>query len=279
MPVFLLTVVGGYLLLSLYFTYAVHRIPRRPVEDPPDWGTVRDVRIPARDGGFLELWRVDPEGPCRGVVVLAHGWGRNRARMVARARIFGKLGFATVMHSARDHGGSSRLKLVNAFRFAEDVETVIDWVGEPVLLYGHSAGAAGAIIAASRHPEKIRLLFLEGCYARTKESLRRLYRNYNRLFGLIFGNTVVLMMDMLYGFRMDSINPIDLAPKIDCPVLVIHGEKDQNFPLQDARRLQGAFPAGNAELFVATGADHSSASLDSAFPDALAAFIDTHLNP
>lgn len=277
MAVFLLTSLGIYLVLSLYFTYAVHRIPRRPVHDPPDWGTAKDLRIPACDGGFLELWRVEPGGPCRGVVVLAHGWGRNRDRMVARARIFAKLGFATVLHSARDHGKSSTSRLMSAFRFAEDVETVIRWVGEPVLLYGHSAGAAGAVIAASRCPDQIRLLFLEGCYARTKEALRRLYRSYNRFFGLFFGPTVVMLMDVFYGFKMDAISPVRLAPGIDRPVLIIHGEKDQNFPLENARRLQRSFPPGRAELFVAAGADHSSASRDPAFQKTLASFVDRHL--
>ncbi len=277
MAAYLLTALGGYLLLSAYFTYAVHRIPRRPVDDRPDWGRVRDVHIPARDGGFLEVWRVEPDGPSRGTVVLAHGWGRNRGRMVERARLFGRMGFTTVLHSARDHGNSSPLKLMNALRFAEDVEAVLDWVGEPVLLYGHSAGAAGAIIAAGRNLDKIRLLFLEGCYARTKEALGRLYRSYNPLFGVLFGYTVVRMMDVLYGFRMDRISPERLAPGIDRPVLLIHGEKDQNFPVEDARRLQQSFPPGRAELFVAPGADHSSASLDPAFPDVLSAFVDAHI--
>ncbi len=278
MAAYLLTALGGYLLLSACFTYAVHRIPRRPVDDRPDWGRVQDVRIPTHDGGFLEVWRVEPAGPSRGTVVLAHGWGRNRGRMVARARLFGRMGFTTVLHSARDHGNSSPLKLMNAFRFAEDVEAVLAWVGMPVLLYGHSAGAAGAVIAAARNPEHIRLLFLEGCYARTKEALARLYRSYNPVFGILFGYTVVAMMDVLYGFRMDRISPERLAPGIDRPVLLIHGEKDQNFPVADARRLQRSFPSGRAELFVAPGADHSSASLDPAFPGVLAAFVDAHLD-
>lgn len=277
MAVFFSTAFVAYLVLSIFFTYVVHRIPRRPVYDPPDWGIVKDVRIPACDGGHLELWRVEPEGACRGVVVLAHGWGRNRDRMVARARIFAKMGFSTVMHSARDHGKSSALRLMNPFRFAEDVETVIKWVGEPVLLYGHSAGAAGAIIAASRCQDQIILLFLEGCYASTKEALRRLYRSYNRFFGLFFGPTVVVLMDAFYGFRMDATSPVRLAPGIDRPVLIIHGEKDQNFPLENARRLKESFPAGQAEIFVAEGADHSSASLDPAFVQTMASFIDEHL--
>jgi len=269
--------VFAYLLLTLFFTYIVHQIPRAPVKDIPDWGQIIDIRIPAAGGGSLEVWRIEPDGRSRGIVLLAHGWSRNRDRMVSRARIFAEMGFTTVMHSARDHGGSTRHPFMNAFRFAEDIEAVLEWIDEPVLLYGHSAGAAGAIIAASQHPELIRLLFLEGCYARTKEALRSLYRNTNRLFGIIFAPAVVCCMDIFYKFRMDRVSPARLAPDLDLPVLIIHGDKDQNFPLHHARRLRDSFPKGRAELFVAEGADHSGSSAAPEYPIAIRSFIDRHL--
>jgi pimeloyl-ACP methyl ester carboxylesterase len=266
-----------YLLLSLYFTYLVHEIPRRPVKEAPDWGRVIDTRIPTADGGTIEVWRVEPEGPSRGIVVFVHGWSRNRDRMVPRARLFGEMGFTTVMHSARDHGGSTRHRFMNAFRFAEDLEAVIKWVNEPVLLYGHSAGAAAAVISASRSPNLIRILFLEACYAKTKEALQSLYRNYNRYFGLIFAPMVILLMDIFYRFKLDNVSPVRLAPKIDIPVLIVHGEKDQNFPLHHAWRVRDSFPAARAELFVAMGSDHSSSSLTPQYPIAIRAFLDRHL--
>ena len=104
----LIAIMAVYLLLTLFFTYLVHQIPREPLKEPPDWGQVTDTRIPAADGGELEVWRVEPEGESKGLVLLAHGWSRNRDRMVPRARIFGQMGFTTVIHSVRDHGRSSR---------------------------------------------------------------------------------------------------------------------------------------------------------------------------
>ena len=153
-------IIAFYLLLTLLLSFIVQRIPRNAIKDEPDWGRVMDTRIPAVDGGSLEVWRVEPEGESCGIVVFAHGWGRNRDRMVYRARLFAELGFTTVMHSARDHGGSSKSRAVTALKFAEDIEAVLRWINEPVSLYGHSAGAAGAIIAAHRNPEKIKRLFL-----------------------------------------------------------------------------------------------------------------------
>lgn len=273
----LIVSVAVYLLLTLFLTYLVHQIPRRPVQDRPDWGRVRDIQIPTVDGGSLEAWIVEPGNPSRGTVLLAHGWSRNRDRMTARARIFGKLGFKTVMHSARDHGNSTPNRTMNAFRFAEDIEAVLHWLDEPVLLYGHSAGAAGAILAAARHPDRVRLLFLEGCYARTKEGLRSLYRGVNSVFGLLFGHMIVLWMDIYYRFKMDAISPVRLAQTINVPVLIIHGENDQNFPLHYAWRLRDGFPAGKAELFVAKESNHSNSSLDPRYAGAIGSFVSRHV--
>ena len=273
-------IVGGcvsYLLVTLYFTYLVHQLPRKPVHEIPDWGKVLDTRIPAKDGGSLEVWRVEPKGRSRGIVIVSHGWSRNRDRMVGRAKIFGKMGFTTVIHSARDHGNSSPYRFMNAPRFAEDIEAVLHWVNEPVLLYGHSAGAAAAVIAAHRNPDTIKLLFLESCYANTKEALLSLYRNYNRFFGILFAPMVLFWMEVFYKNGLDSISPINLAPGIDVPVLIIHGERDQDFPLNHAWRLRDSFSAGQAELFVARNSDHSSASLTPEYPDALSAFVRRHL--
>jgi pimeloyl-ACP methyl ester carboxylesterase len=273
MIIYIIILVAVYLAVTLFFTYVVLQVPRQPVQDNPDWGRLTDTRIPAAGSGELEVWRIEPEGPSRGIVVLAHGWSRNRDRMVKRARLFGEMGFTTVIHSARDHGRSSRHHFMNAVKFAEDIEAVLSWVGEPVLLYGHSAGAAGAIIAASRNPGHISLLFLEGCYARTKEALRSLYRNYNLIFGILFGPMIVLWMDIFYRFRMDQVSPARLAPQLNIPVLIIHGEKDRNFPLHHAWRLRDSFPAGRAFLFVAKAADHSSSSLTPEYPAAIQAFL------
>lgn len=258
----------------------VHRWPRKAIDERPDWGRCTDTFLPAVDGGYLEVWRVDPAGPSKGgpskgVVVLAHGWSRNRGRMVRRARLFGELGYTTVLHSARDHGGSSRHPLMNALRFAEDIEAVLDWVGGPVLLYGHSAGSAGAILAAHRRQAKIRALFLEASYADTETALMSLYRWVHPLFGKFCGPVILATLGLLYGReRLRRLSPERLAPEMDLPVMLIHGARDRRFPLAYAQQLKAAFVNGNARLFVAPEAGHSDSSLDPAYPAAVKAFVE-----
>jgi len=266
----------GYIIVTLYLTYLVHQIPRKPVSEKPDWGRITDVKIPAVDGGFLEVWRIEPEGQSKGIVVFAHGWGRNRDRMVPRARMFGEWGFTTVIHSARDHGGSSSCKLMNAMKFAEDIEAVLDWINQPVILYGHSAGAGGSIIAASRNQGRINLLFLEACYAYTKKALLNLYRWYNPFFGKYFAPVVLFWMDLLYKKRMDRFSPAVLAAKLRMPVMLVHGEKDQRFPLDYAITVKNQIPPGQVEMFIGKDADHSESSETPGYRKALKAFLDRY---
>jgi len=267
---------AAYLLTSLLLTYVVQQIPRHPVVDAPDWGQLTDARIPASDGGSLEVWRIEPDGDSKGIVVLAHGWGRNRDRMVSRARFFAKWGYATVIHSARDHGNSSPRRFMNALKFAEDIESVLQWLNEPVILYGHSAGAGGAIIAASRNPDRVQLLFLEACYADTKEALLSLYRWVNPVFGTLFGPMILFWMNLFYRNRLRTVSPELLAPGLAMPVMLIHGEQDRRFPLEFARRLHGSLPSDRAGLYIAPGVGHSDSSLTPGYPEAVKQFLDRY---
>jgi len=276
-PVILYSI-GGilllYILFTLFLTYLVQQIPRNPLQDKPDWGRTIDTKIPSLDGGFLEVWRIEPDGPSRGTVIFAHGWGRNRDRMVSRARFFGQWGFTTVIHSARDHGHSSPRRFMNAAKFAEDILAVLNWVEEPVILYGHSAGAGGAIIAAAGNQNRIKLLFLEACYAHTKEGLLSLYKWINPFFGALFGPMIIFWLNLFYGNKLETVSPARLAPSLKMPVMLVHGEKDRRFPLAFARTLKDSFKPGQADLYIAEGVGHSESCQTPGYPDAVRSFLD-----
>lgn len=270
----MMAMVVGYLLVTLVLTYLVQQYPRRPVVDKPNWGKVEDITLRAVDGRRLEVWRIEPDGPSVGTVLFMHGWGRNRDRMVGRARIFARWGYTAVIHSARDHGNSSPCRFMNALKFAEDIESVMDWIGEPVILYGHSAGAGGAIIAAARNPDKFQLLFLEGCYAHTREALMSLYTWASPIFGHGFGPAILAWMNLFYRGGLDQADPCRLAREVSIPVMLIQGEKDRRFPVAFARRLTGCFKPGQSILYVAAGAGHSNSSTSPGYPAAVKDFLD-----
>ena len=83
-------------------------------------------------------------------------------------------------------------------------------------------------------------------------------------------------MDIFYRFRMDSVSPARLAPFINVPVMLIHGEKDKRFPLDFAFRLRDSFQPGIAQLYVAAGAGHSDSSTVPGYGLAVEDFLNRH---
>ena len=167
---------------------------------------------------------------------------------------------------------------MNAVTFAEDIESVLRWVGQPVILYGHSAGAAAAAIVAGRNAGTIRLLILEACYADTREALLSLYRWVNPFFGVFFGPMILFWMALFYRTDLDTLSPARLATGIKVPVMLIHGEKDRRFPPEFAGRLQKSFKPDQAELYIAKGAGHSDSSRTTGYEAALRRFLKQRLD-
>jgi putative phosphoribosyl transferase len=132
------------------------------------------VSIPAA-GVTLEADLSVPQ-PARGLIVFAHGSGSSRHsprnRMVA-ARLHDS-GFATVLAdllTLAEERGDAR---TGALRFdiellADRVTGIMDWAGElavtrrlAVGVFGASTGAAAALVAAARRPERVRAVVSRG---------------------------------------------------------------------------------------------------------------------
>ena len=76
---------------------------------------------------------------------------------------------------------------------------------------------------------------------------------------------------------MDSVSPARLAPEINVPVMLIHGEKDRRFPLEFAMKLKRSFRSELIECYVAEGAGHSDSSRTPGYADTIKSFLDRHL--
>lgn len=273
----LVAAMAAYAAATLGLAIYAHRRPRSPVCDPPDWGVCEDTVVPARDGdrngGLIEVWRVWPEGRELGRAVFCHGFSRNRDKMTPRARGLGRAGFTTVLLSARDHGQSSRLRLPSVGTFAEDIRAAVARAGPPVILYGHSLGAAAAVMAAAQNPEAVRLLILEGCFPRVWAAQLRLYRAFHPVLGTIFGPGVLFWSEAFQGFRQSAMDPVRHAGKVRCPVLILHGERDEKFPPRYAEAMRRAFAPGQAEVFLVPGGDHTGAGEREAAKEAVIDFV------
>lgn len=88
------------------------------------------------------------------LIVLAHGWGSNRTRVLRYTHSLYEAGFAVFMYDARSHGDSDSISAPSALMFRDDVQAAVAVArrlpgidSERVALLGHSLGGFGALLA------------------------------------------------------------------------------------------------------------------------------------
>ncbi len=170
--------------------------------------------------------------------------------------------------------------------WVRDLEAVVDAAGlERFALFGHSQGAAIAIDYAVRHPQRVTQLVILGGYARgwMKRGLPperiaefeaqlklvsagwgRDEPTYRQMFAMSFiPGATMEQVNSLSELQRKSASPenavriirgffnIDVqevAARVGCPTLILHGRDDRRSPLEEGRILTSLIPGATLVL-------------------------------
>lgn len=198
-------------------------------------------------------------------VLLAHGFMANR-RKPAYAQLAETLAerFPVLSVDLRGHGGSGGRSTLGD-REALDVEAATAWlhrVGHPrVVAVGASMGATSVLHAASRGLDLLGLvtisapgIFRDPPHARALAQLHGVWHSPAKRRALRVG----------FGVRLDGPeawsyppHPQRMAEAITAPLLVIHGDDDGYFPVEDADLIAGAARGPAVVWHEPTGFGHA----------------------
>ncbi|MFW9903229.1 MAG: alpha/beta hydrolase [Candidatus Thorarchaeota archaeon] len=265
-----------YFILTYSITLLLANLPRRSVNDVPDWGMTEDIRIPTVKGKKLECWVVYPKEKRNNLtVILIHGWGRNRGRMVSRARIYGKYGLITILFSVRDHGNSDKeVTGMSILKFKQDLNSCINWWGKPVIIIGHSIGAGAAMIVAAQN-SLVKGVIAEAPPFAFLHSLKYVYRPILKWTTHFFLPGIKIITFIKFRkYSKQEFSPLDAAAKIKVPTLLIHGKKDNILPYEHTYQLQKEI--ANSELWTPDTIDHYNIEKHPDYPNRIINFIESN---
>ena len=231
-------------------------------------------RSTADDGAKLAaLWHpAEGAEPTGRTVILLHGFAEPPGSVQApRAAFLNRQGWNAAAVDLRGYGRSDGPFASFGGREAGDVRRWIDGLAEllgpthPIepVLWGRSMGAAIAIRAAAED-QRIKALVLESPMVDLDAAMAVWFRKRRFPFPSLLARLVTRRAGRIAGVSLTRPGPLDLAPLVRCPVLIVHGAEDTLVTADEARRLAVAFPsppgfvevpsAGHADV-VAVGGD------------------------
>ena len=207
-----------------------------------------DVRFGTADGLSLDAWFVPArDTPARGTVLVLHGNAGSRAARSPLAEALNRRGYSVLLVDYRGYGGNpgrpTERGLALDARAARDYLLSRDDVDPGRLLYfGESLGAAVALELAVEHPPALLVL-------------RSPFSSMTEVAGLHYP---YLPVRWLLADRYPSLTRIE---RLDCPLLVIAGNRDRVVPLDQSRALYDAARVTDRRLVVLEGVGHNDRQL------------------
>ena len=221
-------------------------------DELPDLPDAEMVRVPGHGvtlGGYL--FKSQAGQPPYPALVLLHGFASHAHAMVGLARAASANGYVALALSLRGWLGSDG-ESDQGLRQPLDVLAAVDWLAkrplvdrERIGLVGASMGGQVALLAAAHKPP---IRAIASYYAPAD------------LAGWYKANPFVRdYLDDLCGPEgLPVRSPMLRAAQIDAPVLLVHGDKDENVPVSQSVAMAQALKdhGKEVETFVVPGATH-----------------------
>lgn len=250
---------AGWWAERLFFTP-----PHRPLA-PGDLETLGRARAftVTSDGRAIRAWRWGT-GPA---VVLVHGWGGAGGRFAAFVEPILAAGFSAVTYDGPGHGLSGRGRS-SAPELARALAAVVREVGAPHALIAHSLGGVvtALALAGGLAPRRVALI------APAADPLR-FFAEFVRALKLSprTGAAVRARSERRIRFDWDDLDVLPIFARARSPLLVVHDHDDETIPMEEGKRIAGAWPG--AELVLTRGLGHRGVLRDAATVNRAVSFV------
>lgn len=267
--------VAGLLATTAALAYRLAETYTRPIRQAPG-ATPADVglayealSLETEDGLRLAAWYVPSVAPAapagaHPALILVHGLGSHRGELLPLARDLALRGYGLLLLDLRAHGQSEGRASTLGLLEVRDVRAAVRFLQarpdvDPARLgiYGQSLGAAVAIMAAAELPP-LKAVVADSGFASVDWLVRHQFQAFSRLPSSL-GPLVAALGGWQAGVDPAQVAPVERIGRISPrPVLLIHGELDETFSVENARLLKQA--AGEpSELWILPGVGHAGA--------------------
>lgn len=184
--------------------------------------------ITMQSNSRIEAWRIAADSSL-GTVIIGHGYGGSKSSMMDKANEFLDLHYSVLLIDFRGCGGSEGNQTTIGYFESADISTAYQFLAEEgeqnIILFGTSMGAVAAMKAVSEDSLNVSALIIECPFGTMYQTTSARFRMMG-LPSFPMASLLVFWGGVENGFWAFDHNPTEYATEIDCPTLLIYGEKD-----------------------------------------------------
>ena len=253
-----------YIIFSFILFY-LYAHPHRYISEvkPSDLGVkFETVRFTAADGVRLAGWFI-PNENSKKAVIICHGYPMDKGNVYGMASFLAK-DFNLLLFDFRAMGRSGGFFSTGGVKETGDVDAAIAFLADKgfkhIGLFGFSMGASTILMSVN---PAVTARVADAPFADMGGELDYVFRGYGA-----FRRPLIRLMKvwsvLILGVNLDRVSPLRRVPEITKPLLLIHGDKDNQVPVESALRLKAANP--RAELWIIKGAGHGETWATAGYP-------------
>ncbi|MDK8181936.1 alpha/beta fold hydrolase [Paenibacillus sp. UMB4589-SE434] len=223
-------------------------------------------------------------------IVISHGWGSNRARVLRYADRLSDAGYVLLLYDVTSHGESEAVRAPSALLFRDDIKAAVQYLrNRPEIdparigVLGHSLGGFGTLLALDEGLEVAAIVTDSMPSKPFTMVAAELRRRKLPLFPLAW----MIPRIWLWRARIPwaDYDGLDLASTLcnnahkgdaQVPVLMVHSNGDTFIPATELTGTIQRLPYQQPHVLVDTPG-HSCSEQDERFWDAVLPFYDTYV--
>ncbi|MGC4102198.1 alpha/beta hydrolase [Ferruginibacter sp.] len=179
---------------------------------------------------MIECWSIKTDS-AKGTVILFHGYGGEKSSLLTYSDEFARMGYNTILVDFMGCGGSEGNQTTIGYKEAEEVKTVFDHAvqqGEKkIYLFGSSLGAVAIMKCIRDYAIKPEGIILECPFGSMYKTTCARFNNM-KVPSFPMAALLVFWGGVENNFWAFGHKPTEYAKKIQCPTLLLYGEKDEH---------------------------------------------------
>jgi len=240
----------------LQFFISIHPPKYNSKNTPEMYGLkYENVSLITEDKITIKGWLIESK-KANATVIIGHGYPFDKGNILPVAK-FLYPDYNLLFYDHRYFGESSGSISTVGLKEIKDVEAVVNFIhkrfpNQPVALYGFSLSASAMLMAQPN----VNAIVADSAYADLEHMINHIYA----IFGPLkypFVKITELFAVIIFKVEPKKVSPAEAIKDSDTPILVIHGEKDTQIPVQNAYLLKESNP--DIEFWIVKNADHGQA--------------------